>query len=337
MKNSIDKLKSAIEKINLTLARRGPSAPPPTMTMVTQPYDIGGVCCYTDGRGVKKCEPTTKEVCDNYNGFFNKGMKCEDLDPQRCGPAGGGTTAVNKTRKPPALIALPDPIDYFEPTINVGNDACNPTLTGCFGPYPNGDVRGNALKELLYHYLIDEIFDKGIEESTLPMVTLSDQPSPLFQEAHPEFDWNNPATWNTWLMPWLDRMIRYYQCFADVPNNPQNCEGCTNTDILNFANQIRAMLLNRCRFQSFVAGACCIPGGGFGTNTCIETAGVGPCNDQGGFFYPNKSCAEIGGQNCASGPGVPVMMNPGDQKQMVDEQKKAAGELIKQLKLFTRR
>jgi hypothetical protein len=300
------------------------------MTMVTQPYDIGGVCCYTDGRGVKKCEPTTKEVCDNYNGFFHKGMKCEDLDPQRCGPAGGGTTAVNKTRKPPALIALPEPIDYFEPTINVGSDACDPSLPGCYSELPD-DIRRNTFNHH-YDYLLREIFGKGNGE-----VGNSDQPDPLWQEAHHSFNWNEPGTWDTWLMPWLDEFIRYFTCFGDVPNSPQNCVGCTDADMLAMAQALRRALLNRCGFISSVAGACCIPGGGFGTNTCIETAGVGPCSDLGGFFYPNKSCAEIGGQNCASGPGVPVMMNPEDQKQMVDVEKKAAGELIKQLKLFKRK
>lgn len=95
MKNSIDKLKYTIEKINRTSAARGLTAPPPGMIFETQPYGKIGVCCYTDTAGVKQCIATTKEICDKpknrngYDGKFHPNQTCDRLDVRTCGPDGG--------------------------------------------------------------------------------------------------------------------------------------------------------------------------------------------------------------------------------------------------------
>lgn len=96
MKNSIDKLKYTIEKINRTSAARGLTAPPPGMIFETQPVGKIGVCCYTDRAGVQQCRATTLEDCvrtkaagGNYEGKFNPNLTCDQLDVRTCGPDGG--------------------------------------------------------------------------------------------------------------------------------------------------------------------------------------------------------------------------------------------------------
>lgn len=51
-------------------------------------------------------------------------------------------------------------------------------------------------------------------------------------------------------------------------------------------------------------GACCLPGGGLGGNQCVENMMKDACESQGGTFHANKSCADIGGDNCSAGNQV---------------------------------
>jgi hypothetical protein len=47
-------------------------------------------------------------------------------------------------------------------------------------------------------------------------------------------------------------------------------------------------------------GACCLPGGGFGSNQCLDNLMKDACESQGGTFYANKTCGQIGGDNCGT-------------------------------------
>jgi hypothetical protein len=74
-----------------------------------------------------------------------------------------------------------------------------------------------------------------------------------------------------------------------------------------------------------LSGACCTASE-FGGFTCAPAAGADTC---GGTFYAGQNCADIGDNNCG--------LQTNQLQQNPDEQKKAAGELIKQLKLFTKK
>ena len=51
-------------------------------------------------------------------------------------------------------------------------------------------------------------------------------------------------------------------------------------------------------------GACCLPGVGLGGNECAGNIMKDACESQGGTFYPNQSCEEIGNGNCSTGNQV---------------------------------
>jgi hypothetical protein len=58
-------------------------------------------------------------------------------------------------------------------------------------------------------------------------------------------------------------------------------------------------------------GACCLPGGGLGGNQCVPNMMKDACESQGGTFYPNRSCEDIGGDGCSTGSEVETQA-PGD-------------------------
>jgi hypothetical protein len=58
-------------------------------------------------------------------------------------------------------------------------------------------------------------------------------------------------------------------------------------------------------------GACCLPGGGLGGNQCVPNMMKDACESQGGTFYPNRSCEDIGGDGCSTGSEVATEA-PGD-------------------------
>ena len=97
MKNSIDKLKYTIEKINRTSAARGPTAPPPGLIVETQPYNKKGACCYIHDTLGKQCIGVSQEVCMQpkgngglYEGDFREGQTCDTVSGGKCPrPAGG--------------------------------------------------------------------------------------------------------------------------------------------------------------------------------------------------------------------------------------------------------
>jgi hypothetical protein len=98
MKNSIDKLKYTIEKINRTSAAPRGTMPPPGMIFVTQPANEKGACCYIHNTLGKQCiGGVTQEVCMRpkgngglYEGDFREGQSCDTVSGGKCPrPAGG--------------------------------------------------------------------------------------------------------------------------------------------------------------------------------------------------------------------------------------------------------
>ena len=160
-------------------------------------------------------------------------------------------------------------------------------------------------------------------------VTDRDQPL-TWQRQHPEFDPADQGTWGSVFGPGglADRYVRYLVC----RESGSNCTGTDPAVINRYVEILRQLYIARCGFAVSSAGACCTVSE-FGGFSCAEGLGT----DCLGTFYAGQSCADINGNNCGLAPN-PIQQNPNEQKtRNPDEQKKVAGELIKQLKLFTRR
>ena len=160
---------------------------------------------------------------------------------------------------------------------------------------------------------------------------VTDRDLPLnWQRQHPEFDPADPGTWGSVFGPGgeAERQVRYWNC-----NSVGDCAGTTAQQITDMVEILRQLYIAKCGFAVSSAGACCTASE-FGGFTCAEVAGTAACK---GTFYAGQGCGDIGGNNCGLAPN-PLQQNPNEQKtRNRDEQKKVAGELIKQLKLFTRR
>jgi len=169
---------------------------------------------------------------------------------------------------------------------------------------------------------------------------VTDRDLPLtWQRNHPEFDPADPGTWGSVFGPGglAERYVRFWNCNeADggMDGNGPCSNGYDLAKIARLVEIIRQLYIAKCGFAVSSAGACCAPAGEFGGFTCTEVAGTNNCQ---GNFYPGQSCQQIGGNNCGLAPN-PLQQNPNEQKMRNrDEQKKVAGELIKQLRLFTKK
>jgi hypothetical protein len=61
--------------------------------------------------------------------------------------------------------------------------------------------------------------------------------------------------------------------------------------------ELKELYIRRCGFLVQEGGACCSPDGEFGGFRCTE--GGTPTDCVGGIFHTGKTCAELGGDNCA--------------------------------------
>ena len=126
-----------------------------------------------------------------------------------------------------------------------------------------------------------------------------------------------------------ERSVKYFMCFE----SGSDCTGTDPDEINRYVEILRQLYIARCGFAVSSAGACC-KASEFGGFTCEPAAGAGACR---GTFYAGQSCGDIGNDNCGL-TTKSTSAKPNEQKtRNPDEQKKAAGELIKQLKLFTRK
>jgi len=159
---------------------------------------------------------------------------------------------------------------------------------------------------------------------------VTDRDLPLtWQRTHPEFDPADPGTWGSVFGPggFAEKMVRWWHCYAgrDGFYGTGECPGTSDAQINAMVEMLRQLYIAKCGFAVSSAGACCTASE-FGGFTCAPAAGAGACK---GTFFPGKSCAQIDNDNCGLQQN-PLQQNP-------NEQKKAAGELIKQLKLFKRK
>jgi len=134
------------------------------------------------------------------------------------------------------------------------------------------------------------------DEGSKQIVTTRDQPL-TWQRQHPEFNPDDPSTWGSVFGPngFVERMIRSYHCGRDENNNLVNCP--SNADINEMVDIIRRLYAVKCMFLVAQTGACCSPDGDFGGFRCSEVGAPAEC--VGGIFHAGKTCAELGGDNCA--------------------------------------
>lgn len=381
MKNSIDKLKSAIEKINRTSAR-SLTPPPPGMIFVTQPANKKGACCYIHDTLGKQCiGGVTKEVCERskfngglYEGDFREGQTCDIVSGGKCPREATGTNASTdmvSARKQAAPYLLADPAkDIYDGRNEVGDptvtcDACvdgnsSPPcncLRAFYGGYfwiigPPG-VPGYVNRDP--NYVIPPGYRRGAEwPANCPPI--AEMIAPAFTAA----SW--PGLKTSYITRLADRIIaggvgggELQACHTEWPRVGTSPGGilcalvrqckldrlagnpCTGplydsmTEVPNVPSIVKYMMDNGCVGGSL--GSTCRPDGLGGANICTPDQPQAP--DVG---WSILSCAQRDFGNCDTGLAPQFITNENELKMPAnEEQKKAAGELIKQLKLFTRR
>jgi hypothetical protein len=164
-----------------------------------------------------------------------------------------------------------------------------------------GDVPGapcgvrltNPWQAFIYDALIYSIYDRspglpvvGGNEG-LGQVTTRDLVSPLWERNNPEFNPADPNTWDSVFGPGreAERLVRFFNT------------GLTDADIRRMVEELKQLYILRCGFLVQEGGACCSPDGEFGGFRCTE--GGTPAECVGGIFHAGKTCAELGGDNCA--------------------------------------
>jgi hypothetical protein len=356
MKNSIDKLKSAIEKINLTLAARGLTAPPPEMTFETQPFNKKGACCYIHDTLGKQCIGVTQEVCIRkkanaglYEGDFREGQTCDTVSGGKCPREATGTNASTdmvSARKQAAPYLLADPAkDIYDGRI----ERMDPTVT-CDACVDGNNAPPCSCLRAFYGY--EAVMPQGcpsISEMEAPAFTAATWPGlktayitrladrilagggthvGVFQACHAE-----PPRRGTRGDSTLCALVRH--CMEDRrAGNP--CTGPLYdgiTEVPNVPFVVKYMTDNGC--IGAASGSSCTPGGPGEANVCADNQPVGSPG------WSAQNCAQRDFGNCVPGPaGLSPQFITNDQELKIpanEEQKKAAGELIKQLKLFARK
>ena len=358
MKNSIDKLKSAIEKIKRTSAARGITAPPPGMIFDTQPYNKKGACCYIHDTLGKQCIGVTQEVCmlskDNgglYEGDFREGQTCDTVSGGKCPREATGTNASTdmvSARKQAAPYLLADPAkDIYDGRI----ERMDPTVT-CDACVDGNNSPPCSCLRAFYGYAA--MMPQGCP-------SISEMEAPAFTAA------NWPGLKTSYITRLADRIIaggvgggEFQACHAPPPRRGttaetvicqlvRNCiddrragNPCTGpvydgiTGIPNVPFVVRYMMDNGC--IGATVGSSCTPGPIGEGNICADNQ---PTGSPG---WSSQNCIQRDFANCDPGPSGPgglapnFITNENELKMPAnEEQKKAAGELIKQLKLFTRR
>jgi len=168
--------------------------------------------------------------------------------------------------------------------------------------YPCGVRLTNQVQATIYEAIIQGIYNKSPGMPVMGgnegpgQVTTRDPVDPLWERNNPEFNPADPNTWDAVFGPGgeAERLVRYFNCFN---SGAGPCPGFTDADIRRMVEEIKELYIRRCGFLVQEGGACCSPDGEFGGFRCTE--GGTPTDCVGGIFHTGKTCAELGGDNCA--------------------------------------
>jgi hypothetical protein len=172
--------------------------------------------------------------------------------------------------------------------------------------YPCGIRLSNNTQAIIYEWIVDGIYNKSPGMPVMGgnegpgQVTTRDPVDPLWERGNPGWNPEDPNTWGDVFGPrgTAERFVRYLHCY-DTGNNPwsTNCPGLTDADINRMVEELKQLLIARCGFLVQEGGACCSSDGDFGGFRCSEVGAPAEC--VGGIFHAGKTCAELGGDNCA--------------------------------------